>query len=226
MADYSDYLNYLHHIDDTTAQEFKKREEELQHQIDVVRDQCQKAIKDIKEKTAAEISQLEASHNAELAKLQAEKDEAEQRLSITKAHIEDEKRRAVEHALSKIKLEYESSARSLQNQYQSSIDSLNTEIKQLKEAHKRELHSKDVQIMNLSGELARLEAEKFSFKKVMNKIKMFVLSLFSYAHSNSSNDNTGEESRHKDERRFCRVCGTPLKPDALFCNKCGTKTNL
>ena len=50
MADYSDYLNYLHHIDDTTAQEFKKREDELRHQIDVVREQCRKDIREIQER--------------------------------------------------------------------------------------------------------------------------------------------------------------------------------
>ena len=37
MADYSDYLNYLCHVDDTTLSEFKKKEDELLHQIDIIR---------------------------------------------------------------------------------------------------------------------------------------------------------------------------------------------
>ena len=38
-----------------------------------------------------------------------------------------------------------------------------------------------------------------------------------------------EEKRKVEEEakrpKFCRMCGNPLKPDALFCNQCGTKIN-
>lgn len=257
MADYNDYLAYLHHVDDTTLQEFKKKEDELRHQIDVVREQCKKDIKSIKESAAAKVEQLKVSHEAELAKLKAEKDAAVEKLSTAMAQIEEGKRLAIEQALAKVKEDHESTVGKLRFQYQSSIDKLNAEIKQLKESHEKELQritaEKDAQIAKLSEKLAKIEAERFSFRKVVNKIKEFVLSLFMSADSNID-DAVGErkrlnaekkarqqeeerrsedgESRHGeenepvgDERRFCRICGNPLKPGAVFCNKCGTKVS-
>lgn len=69
MADYSDYLNYLCHVDDTTLSEFKKKEDELRHQIDVIRDRYQREISDIKERTTAEKAQLQADKNAVISQL-------------------------------------------------------------------------------------------------------------------------------------------------------------
>ena len=274
MADYNDYLAYLHHVDDTTLQEFKKKEDELRHQIDVIREQCRKDINDIRERAAAEKEQLEADHKAVIAsltaqcqsdvdKITAEKEAAEQKLSTALAEIEEGKRLAVEQALAKINEEHESTVGTLRFQYQSSIDKLNAEIKQLKESNEKELQritaEKDAQILKLSEKLAIIEAERFSFRKVMNKIKEFVLSLFMSADSNiddafekkrldvekkarqeeekrrrlqeEESSRKEEESGHyvtgsesvEGEHRFCRVCGNPLKPGAVFCNKCGTK---
>ena len=119
--------------------------------------------------------------------------------------------------------------------------------------------AKNAQILDLTNKLAKIEAEKFSFRKVMNKIKLFILSLFKSAESiinnmiEKSRHKFEEKERHKEEerrrqqeeecklkegnakrqdevsepigveRRFCRVCGSPLKPGASFCNKCGAK---
>ena len=33
MAQYSDYLQYLQHVDDTTLQDFKEREKKLTHEM-------------------------------------------------------------------------------------------------------------------------------------------------------------------------------------------------
>lgn len=263
MADYNDYLAYLHHVDDTTLQEFKKKEDELRHQIDVVRDQCQKDIRKIKkiaaeemaqleeghkaamaslnaqcqssvEKIKAEKAQLKTTHKAELARLNAEKDAVVKKLSNAMAQIEEEKRSAVEQAIAKIKADYE---REMQ----------------------RIADEKDVHILELTNKLAKIEAEKFSFRKVFNKIKVFILSLFMSAKSNTNNtikktrlkyeekvhkkeeehrrqqkeeckfkevDATRKEENNVDigvERRFCRACGSSLKPESIFCNKCGAK---
>lgn len=243
MADYKDYLEYLHHIDDMTMQEFKKKEDELRHQIDVVRDQCQKEINGIKENSEAEKAQMKASHKAELAKLKEEKDAAVENLSATMAQFEDEKKNAVEQALAKVNADHESAVSALRYQYQSFMENTNAEIKQLKESHERELQKitaeKDAQILKLTNKLAKIEAEKFSFRKVMNKIKEFILSLFMNPDSyiNGANGttrfkfyeklrHTGEDSSPAgEEHRFCRVCGNPLKPGAVFCNKCGSKVN-
>jgi len=213
------------------------------------------------DKLSAEKKQLEEAHKAETARLKAEKEAAEKELSAAKASIEEGKQIAVNQALVQIKAEHESAISTLRYQYQSSTDKSNAEIKRLKESHERDLQKitveKDAQILKLSKELAKFEAEKFSFKKVINKIREFVISLFMSAESDindtierkrikaeekarqeederrrqqeeerrrKENPSHGEESKSLDgERRFCRVCGNPLKPGALFCNKCGTK---
>lgn len=264
MADYNDYLAYLHHVDDTTLQEFKKKEDELRHQIDVVRDQCQKDIRKIKEIAAEEMAQLEeghkaaiaslnaqclssvekikaekaqlkASHKAELARLNAEKDAAVEELSTAMAQVEEEKRSAVEQAIAKIKADYEREKQRIADE-------------------------KDAQILDLTNKLAKIEAERFSFRKIMNEIKVLILSLFMSAKTNLNNTieelrlkfkekvrQKEEERRHQQkeeckfkevdaatrkeednvainvDRRFCRACGSSLKPESIFCNKCGAK---
>ena len=277
MADYNDYLAYLHHVDDTTLQEFKKKEDELRHQIDVVRDQCQKDIRKIKEIAAEEMAQLEeghkaamtslnaqclssvekikaekaqlkASHKAELARLNAEKDAAVEKLSTAMAQIEEEKKSAVEQALAKIKSEHERNVGTLRNQYQSSIDKLNAEIKQLKDSQKREMQriadEKDAQILDLTNKLAKIEAEKFSFRKIMNEITVFILSLFMSAKTNLNNTieelrlkfkekvRQKEEERRRQQKEECKlkeVDAATLKEennvaidvDRSFCRVCG-----
>lgn len=261
MADYNDYLNYLHHIDDTTAQEFKKREDELRHQIDVVREQCRKDLREIEAKAAAEIAQLEADHKsamnaltskyqssvdkltaeikqleetykAELRRANAEKDAAVTQLKEGLAQIEEEKRIAVEKAVSKIKVENKIAMDAMSSQYKSSIDELNAEIKQLKESYKVELQNviteKDALISKLTSDLAKKESKKFSIGRIAAKIKAFLIKPAYISAAVGEKETLKEDEKTSEgakEIHFCRKCGKALKPDAMFCNKCGTKIN-
>ena len=88
MADYNDYLDYLHHVDDTTAQEFKKKEDELRHQIDVVRDQCQRDIRNIQERVASEKAHSEADHKSAIDTLTSQYEASVEKLKTEKKQIE------------------------------------------------------------------------------------------------------------------------------------------
>lgn len=61
MADYSDYLKYLKHVDDTTAQDFKAKEDILKNKIS-----------DLKAQFKDEKSKIEQAHKIEKAKLKNE----------------------------------------------------------------------------------------------------------------------------------------------------------
>jgi len=261
MADYNDYLNYLHHIDDTTAQEFKKREDELRHQIDVIRELCRKEIRDIQDRTTAEralleadhksavealtskyqlsidkltaeLKQLEETYKAELRRANAEKDTAVARLKDGLAQIEEQKSLAVEQAVNKNEAEHRIAMDAQSSQYKSSIVELTDEIKELKESHKVELQNviteKDALISKLTSDLAKIESKKFSIGRIAAKIKAFLFKPACISTADGEKETLKEDEKASEgavEIHFCRKCGKALKPDAMFCNKCGTKIN-
>jgi len=118
MADYNDYLKYLHHIDDTTTQEFKKKEDELRHQIDVVRDQCQRDIKNIQERAIAEKEQLKADHKSAIDVLTAQFQASAEELKTEIKRLETSHKAELE----KLKAERETAIIKLTNEHKAAMD--------------------------------------------------------------------------------------------------------
>ena len=59
---------------------------------------------------------------------------------------------------------------------------------------------------NLKAKCAKLERELKQARLLINNLEAEL-----------------QEEREKNKQRFCRKCGNPLRPEAIFCNKCGTK---
>lgn len=145
MADYNDYLAYLHHIDDTTAQEFKKKEDELRHQIDVVRDQCQKEIRNHKAETEAERTKLEADHKSFIEDLVAKNKDSVDKLTSEITHLKNVHKTEIE----KQKNEYKSNLASAEQKRVSEVNTLKKNIEFLKTSSLSEIERLKSQITHI-----------------------------------------------------------------------------
>jgi predicted RNase H-like nuclease (RuvC/YqgF family) len=105
MADYNDYLKYLKHVDDTTAQDFKAKEDSLK-----------KDISDLKAQFKGEISRTENIYNSNISDL--------------KAQFNDEKSKIEKnHKADKLKIK---ELQSKINELQSELDNSSYEIQRLR----------------------------------------------------------------------------------------------
>lgn len=67
MAQYSDYLKYLNHVDDTTLQDFKVKEDALRQEITDTKNQCRMEVKATEEKYKTEIEKQKSLYKVNIS---------------------------------------------------------------------------------------------------------------------------------------------------------------
>lgn len=189
MADYNDYLDYLHHIDDTTVLEFKKKEDELRHQIDVIRDQSQKDIKNIQDRATAEKVRLEVNHKSAIDALASKYQASIDKLKDERTQLEAKHK--IE--LKKINTEKENNITRLINENKASLAKVEAEknsvINQLTDKHK-----------------AAMEAAISDVEKKRNsEVQLLMKKITNYDNLLQQKDNTISELSEKHDQELKEI---------------------
>lgn len=124
MAQYSDYLQYLQHVDDTTLQDFKEREKKLTDEMDAAKKKYNEELEATKKKHLDEIEKIKSQCQQEIkSKDNKYKKEIEEQKSSYETKIADikqqfkDKESALNKKIADLKSEYEEELKSLRTKH-------------------------------------------------------------------------------------------------------------
>lgn len=149
MAQYSDYLRYLQHVDDTTLGDIKASEEAIRKELQGIIGQKDQTIRKLKQVHSDEITRIKTDSAAELESVRQQyeraiRDAKEAHRNERDRLLSEKKKAELDNAtaLTSLKNSYDSKLSHLEKQYdhekisliekhKSEIDRLNTEIKKV-----------------------------------------------------------------------------------------------